>query len=205
MRRRRRAVVSSEELEPGDGWPYDKILADLRSNPGMDGASLGRVVVKRYIESYENHSDQWPVTMCAVHSAELEPFADTLEPSRWPSADDRRRRRRRHPLAARAHPQRALRRRPDRPQDAVRERPLTAVRERRQERRQEGAGRAQARRRVRGRQRHARPEGRVLRRRDGLPAGTERRDLTLLQGPALRPAPRLGRVPALLPARGARQ
>ena len=29
-----RAVVSSEELEPGDGWPYDKILADLRSNPG---------------------------------------------------------------------------------------------------------------------------------------------------------------------------
>ena len=74
-----RAVVSSEELEPGDGWPYDKILADLRSNPGMDGASLGRVVVKRYIESYKNRSDQWPVTMCAVHSAELEPFADTLD------------------------------------------------------------------------------------------------------------------------------
>ena len=74
-----RAVVSSEELEPGDGWPYDKILADLRSNPGMDGASLGRVVVKRYIESYKNRSEQWPVTMCAVHSAELEPFADTLD------------------------------------------------------------------------------------------------------------------------------
>ena len=74
-----RAVVSCEELEPGDGWPYDKILADLRSNPGMDGASLGRVVVKRYIESYKNRSDQWPVTMCAVHSAELEPFADTLD------------------------------------------------------------------------------------------------------------------------------
>jgi hypothetical protein len=74
-----RTVVSSEELEPGDGWPYDKILADLRSNPGMDGASLGRVVVKRYIESYKQRSEQWPVTMCAVHSAELEPFADTLD------------------------------------------------------------------------------------------------------------------------------
>jgi hypothetical protein len=74
-----RAVVSSEELEPGDGWPYEKILADLRSNPGMDGASLGRVVVKRYIESYKHRSDQWPVTMCAVHSAELEPFADTVD------------------------------------------------------------------------------------------------------------------------------
>ena len=52
-----RAVVSSEELEPGDGWPYDKILADLRSNPAMDGAGLGRVVVKRYTESYKHRED----------------------------------------------------------------------------------------------------------------------------------------------------
>ena len=51
-----RAVVSSEELEPGDGWPYDKILGDLRSNPGMDGAALGRVVVKRYVESYKTRT-----------------------------------------------------------------------------------------------------------------------------------------------------
>jgi hypothetical protein len=74
-----RAVVSSEELEPGDGWPYDKILADLRSNPSMDGAALGRVVVKRYIESYKAHEELWPVTMCAIHSAGIEPFADALD------------------------------------------------------------------------------------------------------------------------------
>lgn len=74
-----RAVVSSEELEPGDGWPYDKILADLRSNPGMDGAALGRVVVKRYVESYKAHEEMWPVTMCAIHSAGIEPFADVLD------------------------------------------------------------------------------------------------------------------------------
>src|SRR3954469_12715576 len=74
-----RAVVSSEELEPGDGWPYDKILADLRSNPGMDGAQLGRVVVKRYIESYKARADQWPVTMCAVHNSGLEEFSDDLD------------------------------------------------------------------------------------------------------------------------------
>src|SRR6478752_4808605 len=74
-----RAVVSSEELEPGDGWPYDKILGDLRSNPSMDGAALGRVVVKRYVESYKNHSEMWPVTMCAIHSAGIEPFAATLD------------------------------------------------------------------------------------------------------------------------------
>lgn len=74
-----RAVVSSEELEPGDGWPYDKILADLRSNPAMDGAALGRVVVKRYVESYKQRENQWPVTMCAIHSAGIEPFADALD------------------------------------------------------------------------------------------------------------------------------
>jgi hypothetical protein len=74
-----RAVVSSEELEPGDGWPYDKILGDLRSNPGMDGAALGRVVVKRYVEAYKTRTDQWPVTMCAIHSAGIEPFADALD------------------------------------------------------------------------------------------------------------------------------
>jgi hypothetical protein len=74
-----RAVVSSEELEPGDGWPYDKILGDLRSNPAIDGAGLGRVVVKRYIESYKHHEALWPVTMCAIHSAGIEPFADAVD------------------------------------------------------------------------------------------------------------------------------
>src|SRR3954447_3250902 len=74
-----RTVVSSEELEPGDGWPYDKVLGDLRTNPGMDGAHLGRVVVKRYVESYKTRQEQWPVTMCAVHSAGLEAFADALD------------------------------------------------------------------------------------------------------------------------------
>src|SRR3954462_11740327 len=74
-----RTVVSSEELEPGDGWPYDRVLADLRTNPGMDGAALGRVVVKRYVEAYKARRDQWPVTMCAVHNAGLEAFADHLD------------------------------------------------------------------------------------------------------------------------------
>jgi hypothetical protein len=74
-----RAVVSSEELEPGDGWPYEKILTELRSNPTLDGAGLGRVVVKRYVESYKHSEDMWPVTMCAVHSAGIEPFADAVD------------------------------------------------------------------------------------------------------------------------------
>ncbi len=45
-------VVGSEEVEPGEGWPYDKILADLAAKPAMTPPELGAVIVKRYIASY---------------------------------------------------------------------------------------------------------------------------------------------------------
>ena len=75
-----RAVVSSEELEPGDGWPYDKILADLRSNPthGRRRAS-GASSSSATSSPTSTHEELWPVTMCAIHSAGIEPFADALD------------------------------------------------------------------------------------------------------------------------------
>lgn len=45
-------IVGSEESEPGDGWPYDTIMADLVANPGMSPRELGSLIVKRYVESY---------------------------------------------------------------------------------------------------------------------------------------------------------
>src|SRR5262245_20060019 len=74
-----RAVVGSEELEPGDGWPYADILGDLAANPDMDGPALGKAVVERYIESYEARQDQWPVTMCAIHAKGIDPFSKALD------------------------------------------------------------------------------------------------------------------------------
>jgi hypothetical protein len=73
------AVVCSEELEPGDGWPYDTILARLSENPDMDGSELGKIVVERYIESYRNRRDQWPVTMCATRTAAVGAFSTALD------------------------------------------------------------------------------------------------------------------------------
>lgn len=46
-------LVGSEEVEPGDGWPYDRILADLAAKPTMRGTDLAKSIVTRYIESYE--------------------------------------------------------------------------------------------------------------------------------------------------------
>jgi Clostripain family len=72
-------VVGSEELEPGDGWPYTAILKDLAARPAMDGARLGQVVVRRYIQSYANQRRQWPVTQCAVGTDGVKPFSTALD------------------------------------------------------------------------------------------------------------------------------
>ncbi|HZR84350.1 MAG TPA: clostripain-related cysteine peptidase [Candidatus Binatia bacterium] len=52
LRESARLVVGSEEVEPGDGWPYDRILADLAARPAMSAEQLGAAIVKRYAESY---------------------------------------------------------------------------------------------------------------------------------------------------------
>jgi hypothetical protein len=47
-----KAMVASEELEPGDGWSYTPIMQNLTANPTMDGFALGRVIVNAYREYY---------------------------------------------------------------------------------------------------------------------------------------------------------
>jgi hypothetical protein len=46
-------MVGSEELEPGDGWPYDRVLGWIGQNAGSPGAALGPVIVKEYVDSYQ--------------------------------------------------------------------------------------------------------------------------------------------------------
>jgi hypothetical protein len=52
LRGRAGYIVGSEETEPGDGWPYDKILADLAAHPTLTPAQLGTRIVRRYVASY---------------------------------------------------------------------------------------------------------------------------------------------------------
>jgi len=47
-------MVFSEELEPGDGNPYDTILADLVANPTMSPANLSITTANRYHEFYQD-------------------------------------------------------------------------------------------------------------------------------------------------------
>lgn len=45
-------TVGSEEVEPGDGWPYHKILGALAAKPKMAPSELAKVIVREYIRSY---------------------------------------------------------------------------------------------------------------------------------------------------------
>ncbi|MEW6681193.1 MAG: clostripain-related cysteine peptidase, partial [bacterium] len=80
-------MVGSQETEPGDGWPYHTILADLSGTPTMNATELGKVIVERYGEEYKGWSE---ITQSAIDLNKLKDlipgtlstFADSLD-SYW--------------------------------------------------------------------------------------------------------------------------
>lgn len=67
-----RFVAFSEEVEPGAGDPYDRILARLRANPTLGGGALAAGMVDDYAESYAGTRQS--VTKSAVDMARLGGF-----------------------------------------------------------------------------------------------------------------------------------
>jgi len=67
-------LVASEESEPGDGWPYDTILAQLVSNPLMSPVQLAVDIVDRYIYSYPSYD----VTQSAIDLIYIDTLATQL-------------------------------------------------------------------------------------------------------------------------------
>jgi hypothetical protein len=49
-------TVGSEEVEPGDGWPYDRVLAKLAKKPAMAPRELATTIVNEYVTSYPSNS-----------------------------------------------------------------------------------------------------------------------------------------------------
>lgn len=58
-------VVGSEEIIPGDGYPYDKILGPLTGTPGMGAEELGTLIVDAYGRRYASNR----VTLSALRAA----------------------------------------------------------------------------------------------------------------------------------------
>jgi hypothetical protein len=75
--------VGSEDLEPGYGWSYDRLLSKLTAKPGMDPEELGRVIVDTYADSITNsevaavRSDSF--TLAAIRLSAIPSLAGSLD------------------------------------------------------------------------------------------------------------------------------
>jgi hypothetical protein len=68
-------MVGSQELEPGEGWPYARVLAALTAAPGSSGVELGRMIVESYIDHFAAHPPGMGVTQSALRLARLPALA----------------------------------------------------------------------------------------------------------------------------------
>jgi hypothetical protein len=68
-------LVFSEETEPGDGDPYDTILADLAADPAMSAADLAAVIVNRYDEFYVPYLQEYPGELTTKSAVEMSRLA----------------------------------------------------------------------------------------------------------------------------------
>lgn len=65
-------IVASEDSEPNNGWPYDKVLRKLVDDPDQPVSSLAQHIVKSYIEFYENNNYPVAVTMTALDLSRID-------------------------------------------------------------------------------------------------------------------------------------
>ncbi|MBN1848336.1 MAG: hypothetical protein JW932_07100 [Deltaproteobacteria bacterium] len=65
-------MVFSEEVEPGNGDPYDTILSDLKDSPAMTGQELADTIVERYYDYYNDpETREEKVTKSAVDMSKV--------------------------------------------------------------------------------------------------------------------------------------
>jgi hypothetical protein len=67
--------VGSEESEPNEGWPYDRILKALTSKPSMSPAELAGTITREYLSSYGREE----VTLSAANLSALDPLARAID------------------------------------------------------------------------------------------------------------------------------
>jgi hypothetical protein len=67
-----RVAVSSQEVEPGNGWPYDQVLRCLTHNPAISAEELGQEIVRAYVEYYRQRQPNQSSTQSAVSLERLD-------------------------------------------------------------------------------------------------------------------------------------
>ncbi len=62
-------IVGSQQTEPGDGWPYDRVLAAMNAAPGRE--AMARAIVRIYIRACREVGDS-NVTQSAVRTDRID-------------------------------------------------------------------------------------------------------------------------------------
>ena len=74
-----RHIVASEENEPGDGWPYDRVLGRLVADPEMTTAELARHIVSDFVAWYQERGHTGGVTQAAIDLSRLDSLTGPLD------------------------------------------------------------------------------------------------------------------------------
>ncbi len=72
LREHVRFLVASEENEPADGWPYDRIIARLINAPETEARELAIAIVEDYIASYAARKFDGDVTQTAIDLSRID-------------------------------------------------------------------------------------------------------------------------------------
>jgi cysteine peptidase C11 family protein len=70
-----RLVVGSEEVEPTDGWPYDRVLEAIVANPRLSNVALGFAIADEFVRSYSGEN----VTQSALDLSKLETVVGCID------------------------------------------------------------------------------------------------------------------------------
>lgn len=76
-------AVGSGYVEPGEGWPYERILPKLVASPYMTASDLGRVISDEYVDSYSDRNsdpdDTTAITMAAFDMNQFTALSHELD------------------------------------------------------------------------------------------------------------------------------
>ncbi len=74
-----RHIVASEEKEPNQGWPYDRVLRFLVDNPDVAAADLAAHIVDVYVKYYTERNHDGPITQSALDLSRLDLLTAALD------------------------------------------------------------------------------------------------------------------------------
>ena len=72
-----KVAIGSADLEPGEGWAWNKWLADLKRDPAQDAAALAPSIIKSFMASYKGEDDS--VTLAAFDLGKVAALSQHLD------------------------------------------------------------------------------------------------------------------------------